>query len=233
LTHDSAVVQTVALLNYYGFEMRGYTPTELITQWLKKYQAVWVRLAVVEALYQGRYKTVSVEQILSFWLRRGSPTFHFTHDFERLICRKLPEYAVKIPESSPENIEKNEKLISHNLEVSASPTQSNPFAPETEATPIPIEEEHDSEPVVIYFTEEEREIFNQPDEPVSLPQLEEEEKKKIDQKPESSLVETDNSSLSLIYQSPIHQFIPQPDVSHFYLKLKTVAQHGLEEVEVD
>ena len=90
LANNLSLTQTAALLSRYRFELRGYTALELIEQWLQRYPAKWVRLAVIEALYQGRYKAVSVEHILKMWLRRGEPMFHFTYEFERLIFRVLP-----------------------------------------------------------------------------------------------------------------------------------------------
>src|SRR4028119_2246438 len=90
-TTDSAVAYAVALLSHYGFELRGYTAKELVNLWLRNYSAHWVRLGVIEALYQGRYKAVSVEQILAVWARRGQPIYRFNHEFERLISRKLPQ----------------------------------------------------------------------------------------------------------------------------------------------
>lgn len=90
-TADTSLSYAVALLNHYGFELRGYTAEELINLWVKNYSAHWVRLAVIEALYQGRYKAVSVEQILAVWARRGQPIHRFNHEFERLISRKLPQ----------------------------------------------------------------------------------------------------------------------------------------------
>jgi hypothetical protein len=92
LAKDLTVTQIAALLTRYGFELRGYTPLEIIERWLRLYPVKWVRLAVVEALYQGRYKVISVEHILSLWLRRGRPMFHFTYEFERLIFRVLPQH---------------------------------------------------------------------------------------------------------------------------------------------
>lgn len=91
-TTDSAVAYAIALLSHYGFELRGYTAQELVDLWLPIYPASWVRLAVIEALYQGRYKAVSVDQILGVWARRGQPFYRFTHEFERLISRKLPQH---------------------------------------------------------------------------------------------------------------------------------------------
>ncbi len=60
--------------------------------WLDFYAADWIRAAIIEALYQGRYKAISVEHILTLWQKRGHPAPHFTGDFERIICRKLPEW---------------------------------------------------------------------------------------------------------------------------------------------
>src|SRR5919202_5459180 len=90
-TTDPVIAYAVALLSHYKFELRGYTAQELVNLWLRNYPAIWVRLGVIEALYQGRYKAVSVEQILAVWGRRGQPIHRFNHEFERLISRKLPQ----------------------------------------------------------------------------------------------------------------------------------------------
>lgn len=79
------------LIENYGFEVNGETPQTIATDWLEKYEASWIRLAIIEALYLGRYKAISVEQILNLWCRRGQPKFHFTHEFEQLICHRLPK----------------------------------------------------------------------------------------------------------------------------------------------
>ncbi len=83
---DSSADCTVALLQHYIFDLGGYSPRELVANWLRGYPANWVRLAVIEALYQGRYKAVSVEQILTFWQRRDQVLPHFNCEFERLVC---------------------------------------------------------------------------------------------------------------------------------------------------
>jgi hypothetical protein len=95
---DAEIIEILTLITYYGFDLKGYSSIEIMTQWLQEYNNSWIRLAVVEALYQGRYKAVSVEQILGFWVRRNQPQFHFTPDFERLISRKLPQKEVVLPE---------------------------------------------------------------------------------------------------------------------------------------
>ena len=88
---DTTTDFAVDLLVHYIFDLAGHTPSELINRWLKDYPATWVRLAVIESLYQGRYKAISVEQILAFWKRRGQALYHFNHDFERLVCGNFPD----------------------------------------------------------------------------------------------------------------------------------------------
>ncbi|WP_096671598.1 hypothetical protein [Dolichospermum compactum] len=79
------------LLTHYSFDLNGYNVSELITQWQSEYPLHWLHLAVIEALYQGRYKAVSVQRILTFWRRKGETTYHFNMEFERMICSKFPE----------------------------------------------------------------------------------------------------------------------------------------------
>jgi hypothetical protein len=91
------MIETSALLTCYGFDLRGTTTQGLINDWLKSYSPLWIRWAVVEALYQGRYKAVSVEHLLNFWSRRGEPSYRFSCEFERLITNKLPKsYAASL-----------------------------------------------------------------------------------------------------------------------------------------
>lgn len=91
---DSVSANAAALLIHYSFDLNGYTADELVTSWAATYQPLWVRSAVIEALYQGRYKAISVEQILALWLRRGQPLYHFNHEFERIVCSKFPQLLV-------------------------------------------------------------------------------------------------------------------------------------------
>ncbi|MBO3461819.1 hypothetical protein [Aetokthonos hydrillicola] len=81
----------IALLIHYSFDLSGYSANELVNIWHKQFSVDWLHLAVIEALYQGRYKAVSVQQILIMWHRRGQATFHFNMEFERLICSKFPQ----------------------------------------------------------------------------------------------------------------------------------------------
>ena len=97
------------LLVQYSFDLNGYSASELINHWRKDYPLDWLHLAVIEALYQGRYKAISVQQILTFWQRRGQVSHHFNMEFERMICSKFPESLTKtsapvlpaIPQATP------------------------------------------------------------------------------------------------------------------------------------
>jgi hypothetical protein len=89
----------VALLTHYSFDLGGYVAREIVWNWQKQFPANWLHLAAIEALYQGRYKAFSVEQILNMWQRRGQTSFHFNMEFERLICRKFPESLITSPSS--------------------------------------------------------------------------------------------------------------------------------------
>lgn len=89
--NEPAAAAAALLLANYSFDVGGYRASELVERWIGHYPANWVRLAVIEALYQGRYKAVSVEQILVIWLRRNQPLYHFKYEFERLVCSKLPK----------------------------------------------------------------------------------------------------------------------------------------------
>jgi hypothetical protein len=81
----------VNLLTHYSFDLSGSRANELVARWQVEFPLNWLHLAVVEALYQGRYKAISVQQILNMWLRRGQASFHFNMEFERLICSKFPQ----------------------------------------------------------------------------------------------------------------------------------------------
>ncbi len=75
----------IALLQHYSFDLGGYTIRDLTRAW-EIFKPEWVRQAVIESLFQGRYKAVSVNQILHLWERKGEPNCRYNHEFERLVC---------------------------------------------------------------------------------------------------------------------------------------------------
>ncbi len=103
---DTSAQLAVALLIHYSFDLSGYNALELVDTWQKQYPVSWVRIAIIEALYQGRYKAISVQQILTLWGRRGQATYHFNMEFERMICSKFPEKLTAFNKNSP-NVQKS------------------------------------------------------------------------------------------------------------------------------
>jgi hypothetical protein len=94
-THSSSPASTtLELLSYYSLEGDRYpkpiSKAQVLNRWLQSYPEQLVRLALIESLYQGRYKMISVEQLLALWYRRGQPTYHFNHEFEALVCHDVP-----------------------------------------------------------------------------------------------------------------------------------------------
>lgn len=73
------------LLTSYSFDAETYQTKAVIAEWLTEFDPNWVSHAITEALYQGRYKVISVDQILKLWQRRGQPIRHFNREFESII----------------------------------------------------------------------------------------------------------------------------------------------------
>lgn len=84
------IAHAESLLKHYSFDLGGRSVQELLSHWQTHYAPQWIRLAVIEALYQGRYKAISVDEILKIWRRRRHPTPHFSGEFERLVGDRFP-----------------------------------------------------------------------------------------------------------------------------------------------
>ncbi len=126
-----------ALLTKYDFDLGGETSEQLIARWQNNYQVEWLSLAVIEALYLGRYKAISVQQILTLWERRGQPIYHFNSEFQNIITRNvLTNLTTQINTESLQTKTKpsflEEKLPEHSKFVSA---PSNPFEPNSKNKP--------------------------------------------------------------------------------------------------
>lgn len=76
-------------IEHYGLELGEERVDTVILTWFQTYDPAWVVKALVEALYRGRYKIKSVDNILRDWQRRGSPFYKFTPDYEREILYSL------------------------------------------------------------------------------------------------------------------------------------------------
>ncbi len=80
----------ISVIDLYGLELDGHQVDTLIVTWLQKYDPAWIVKAIVESLYRGRYKIVSVDNILKDWQRLGKPRHNFTPEYERDILQNLP-----------------------------------------------------------------------------------------------------------------------------------------------
>ena len=100
---ETPIDLAMKLLDRYSFDLGGCSASVLMERWLKDYSDRWIYLAVIEALYQGRYKANSVEQILTIWQRKGQAYFRFNHEFERLVCGDFSRMWRKLERSSLES----------------------------------------------------------------------------------------------------------------------------------
>jgi hypothetical protein len=87
------------VVDLYGLELDGHQVDTLVASWLQKYDRNWIIKAIVESLYRGRYKIVSVDNILRDWQRLGRPRYNFTPEYEREILQNLPA-VVELPAAS-------------------------------------------------------------------------------------------------------------------------------------
>ncbi len=131
-----------ALLIHYSFDLGDYSNEEMVEKWGLNYEYYWIYLAVIEALYQGRYKSISVEQILSIWQRRGKPIYHFNLEFEQLISRNVSpvfraeisfeEPLVEVEQSPNENLSSTNDLqslksLTRQISLTKPPKTSTPI----------------------------------------------------------------------------------------------------------
>jgi hypothetical protein len=77
--------EVVALIVRYGFDLGGQSAAVVVRSWSCKYDPSFLALAVIESLHLGRYKIVSVEQILNGWQRRGQAMPHFGEEFAKMV----------------------------------------------------------------------------------------------------------------------------------------------------
>ncbi|GAB4142856.1 MAG: hypothetical protein Fur0046_19650 [Cyanobacteria bacterium J069] len=131
MTHparDPAILDAVALLIGYGFDLDGFAADYLVSYWAVNHPAHWIRAAIVEALYQGRYRAVSVGQILAVWRRRGQPILHYTPDFERVVSGRFGGFAVSTIAATEGRVRDGSppESPSHSAPTSASAAQVSP-----------------------------------------------------------------------------------------------------------
>jgi hypothetical protein len=197
LTHNSVYSHNVtSLLNHYGFESDTQPLEELVESWEQSYPHPWVRLAAIEALYQGRYKAVSVGQILAIWQRRGQVIHHFNHEFERLISRKKP-HKLEIPSFGPRKhlASLDRTNINTKLGIPVEDSPNPKLSPQAN--------EDDSQYIADFVHEVESPIFDSQANSVPL----------------SSSLTTEVENIAELSQGSIDRFTPTLDRSDVYSKL--------------
>lgn len=208
---DPAAIAAADLLSRYGFDVGAFSTTQLVGYWLRSYPAQWVRAAVVEALYQGRYKSVSVGQILAIWKRRGQPLYHYGFEFERMVCgtlARIPTQELGAEPETPASAEPEVRVRSPN----DSPPTDSPLESSAELV----------EPVA--------------PEPIAPAQVEEPQMLDLEAYLEHSplahagsfedfefLTHQDWGAQNEGVKHPIDQFVPDSEISLFYEKLRAVA----------
>jgi hypothetical protein len=200
---DVQIIEASALLTCYGFDLRGLTPQVLIDDWLKSYSCLWIRWAVVEALYQGRYKAISVEHLLNFWSRRGEPSFRFSSEFERLITHNLPKSYTTV------SLNLITKPKDDKIALSVPQKFSLPSFPSPPPLLEPILNQVSS---IISQDEPLEEIFS---EPVAV------------EESENSIEPVPANGISPLKTRSIHRFIPVLDESDLLGKLRMVVRREL------
>ncbi|NET38202.1 MAG: hypothetical protein F6K19_40420 [Cyanothece sp. SIO1E1] len=223
-TRDPHALQAEALITQYGFDLGQDTAIQLLKRWLVSYGSNWIRLAIIEALYQGRYKAVSVQQILVCWHRRGHPLQHFSHEFERIICSKFPirelgqfERSADIPATEMPNDAlgaDRETAPGPMLIDLASPSseqsQPNSVSAATRRTTAPALDETTLE---LLANLNHQPVPSQPT-PAFHPEV------RLDSPLPAAVALFGHD----VNKEPIHQFVPTMTASEFHEKLKTVVR---------
>jgi hypothetical protein len=133
---EAATIKAIEkLLAYYNFQDEVQTREQLLDRWLRSYPIDWVRLAFIEALFQGRYKSASVESLLQRWKQRGQPLYHFGPEFERLVSHNCPKTFLSLLQisASPQAQSGSEQFLSSFMDEMLSIPSKKPFP---EAQPI-------------------------------------------------------------------------------------------------
>jgi hypothetical protein len=202
------------LLTYYNLERERYprplTKSQVLSHWLRSYPESWVRLALIESLYQGRYKTFSVEQLLALWGRRGQPTYHFGYDFESLVCHNIPRQVKELP-SAQQKPSQEKQLPPPTVNAPAGQTVEKSSKPETPTISLPVPTSTASLPAETYpedIFEDQIDLSNPPH--------------------STSVLESVLSHPQLLPMrlgvEPIHQFMPEAEPIEFCEKLEAIAR---------
>ena len=216
--------QACKLLQEYSFDLEGYRPGELAVLWRDRLQAdsSWIRSAVIEALYQGRYKAFSVEQILRLWKRRGYPIRHFNHEFERVILGPIDPTASKY---APMTTRSPSELLGPQAQATSNTTSPASPPPAVINITLPVESAPQSQTMSESESESEKAALPDSQDCPQTMLHQVCEWKSLVNFPRSTLATT--SPLAFSHPQPIRKFTPLPESSEFYTRLQSVARQNL------
>jgi len=217
-SQDPMAIAAADLIDRYGFDVGAFSAQQLVGYWLRSYPAQWIRAAVVEALYQGRYKSVSVGQILAIWKRRGQPIYHYGFEFERMVCGNLSRIPTQEVGTEPQQPSAPAEVIPADLSPPAPPPdiQESASCQETQAV-----EPEEKEPSALG----EVPGLDGASEAIAPPSTQREATASSFEMltPAPSYL-PEEVSVNEGVKHPIHQFVPDPEISLFYEKLRAVVQ---------
>lgn len=229
MTEPTSEVSTIKaiekLLAYYNFQDETQTREQLLDRWLRSYPIDWVRSALIEALYQGRYKSASVEYLLQLWKRRGQPLHRFSREFERLVSHNCPHTflsLLQVPTPVQESRD-SQKFLSNFMDEILAVSEEPPSIEPTAPTSSESSEQKDIQ---------EEAVATAPPS-TDVPQLEEDGWRTTvlteEEDSENWLTHTiDRSNICrtvghISAADPIHRFVPVSRPSELYTKLAAIA----------
>jgi hypothetical protein len=102
------------LLQFYNFDLGDRLLAEISQAW-SNYDLSWLRSAITESMYRGRYKVISIEQIMESWQRKQEIFCKFDREFETLVWKNF----------SPDQSEHHQtKILNNSVFSSNFPTNS-------------------------------------------------------------------------------------------------------------
>lgn len=208
---DREFDQAKLLLTEYCFDLAGFKAGELVAIWQERLAADpnWIRAAVIEALYLGRYKAISVEQILTGWKRRGHPVRHFNSEFERVVFGPIDP-----------TISRYASMTTRRPSELMTPTAAPPELPDTHPRPNQGAIST-ADTVSPPETSHEPESHTQP--PVNL-STEAELRAGSDSDSLEAASAACQTAGPFSQPEPIQKFVPRPESSSFYQRLQAVVQ---------
>lgn len=212
------------LLSGYSFDVEAHPTDAVIGGWLELYGSVWVSHAITEALYQGRYKIISIEHILKLWQRRGQPIRHFNREFESIILGQTLLCPTGYGDSGETQTSQARVLPPLDAEPAnpAPAAADRPTAPQLDDSPAP---EHQPEAADSTAVDSQPESLAPPANPFNAPGSDSPSGKVIPNfRPlapalESARPQTDE----------IQPFVPRQDSSELHQRLRAVVKGGMRE----